>query len=95
MVLIEAKRNEWSVDYWERRRPYWNYCELRKVRSDTIVMSSCYYQSVYMDIIKKYLIRKGESANDKDIASVAKTLSDESFDVSSSRLEVVLHEPLM
>ncbi|EER00618.1 hypothetical protein Pmar_PMAR027473, partial [Perkinsus marinus ATCC 50983] len=30
MILIEAKRNEWSADYWERRRPYWNYCELRK-----------------------------------------------------------------
>ncbi|EER05423.1 conserved hypothetical protein [Perkinsus marinus ATCC 50983] len=79
MVLIEAKRNEWSVDYWERRRPYWNYCELRK--------------SVYMDIIKKYLIRKGESANDKDIASVAKTLSDESFDVwLSARHEVAWFE---
>ncbi|KAF4662919.1 hypothetical protein FOL47_006008 [Perkinsus chesapeaki] len=79
MVLIEAKRNEWSADYWESRRPYWNYCELRK--------------HVYMDIIHHYLLQKGQYASEKDIASVAKTLSEESFQVwLSARHEVAWFE---
>ncbi|KAF4710548.1 hypothetical protein FOZ63_025109 [Perkinsus olseni] len=79
MVLIEAKRNEWSADYWESRRPYWNYCELRK--------------HVYMDIIHRYLVQKGQYASEKDIASVARTLSNESFEVwLAARHEVAWFE---
>lgn len=37
---------------------------------------------MYIDIIKSYLAEKGENMSEKEVASVARTLSDESFEVT-------------